>query len=267
MEAEVLWMAGGFFNRLYYGNDKKPDLTKEQVSGSRFKLFFDVLGVRFWKLIQLNLLYLLFCIPIITIGPATAGMTLVLRNWARDDHSWVWSDFWDGMKSNFWQALAVFGIDALAAIILWVNIQFYNAMGQTNQIFFMIKYLVLGIALIFAMMHIYIYPMMVTYKLRLRDMFKNAFIFTAAKLPHTIGIFALCVGLFIASIYLYVLPLFIITFSLCGLIVNSFTNAVFDKYINVHLDDSGHYVPIEDKKTDEEPVTDEKSLEKSGVRA
>lgn len=264
-------MAGGFFNRLYYGNDKKPDLTKEQVTGSRFKLFFDVLGIRFWKLIQLNLLYLLFCIPIITIGPATAGMTYVLRNWARDDHAWLWSDFWDNFKSNFWQSLAVFGIDVLAAIVLFVNIRFYNTMGQTNQIFFMVKYLVLGVALIFAMMHIYIYPMMVTYKLRLRDIYKNAFIFTAAKLPHTLGIFALCVGIFIGSFYLYILPLFLITFTFCGLIVNSFTNWVFDKYINPRLDDNGHYVSAEDQqvpeKTKEQSVSSEQALKKSGVRA
>lgn len=258
-------MAGGFFNRLYFGNDKKPDLKKEDMPGGGLKLFFDVLGVRFWKLIQLNLLYILFCLPIVTIGPATAGMTWVLRNWARDEHAWVWSDFFDHMKSNFWQGLALFAIDVLAAFVLWVNIRFYNAMGQANQIFYMIKYLVLGIALIFAMMHIYIYPMMVTYKMRLRDMLKNAFIFTAIKLPQTIGIFALCIGLFIASLYLYILPVFLITFSLCGLIINSYTNTVFNKYINSHLDSNGQYIP--QNETNEVSVNDNSAPHKAGVGA
>ena len=53
----------GFFDRMYYGNPNKPDLKKEDMPEGRFKIFFTVLQVRFWKLIQLNLLYSIFWIP------------------------------------------------------------------------------------------------------------------------------------------------------------------------------------------------------------
>ena len=49
-------MFGGFFNRMYYGDPRKADLKKEDLKGNRFKLFTTVLSVRFWQLIQLNLL-------------------------------------------------------------------------------------------------------------------------------------------------------------------------------------------------------------------
>ena len=36
-------MFGGFFNRMYYGDPRKPDLKKEDLKGNRFKLFTTVL--------------------------------------------------------------------------------------------------------------------------------------------------------------------------------------------------------------------------------
>ena len=118
-------MFGGFFNRMYYGDPRKPDLKKEDVRGGRFKLLTTVLSVRFWQLIQLNLLYSIFWIPaflllqvqsammqevgesfiipffllmipcLMLTGPATAAVSYIIRNWARDEHAWVWSDFKD----------------------------------------------------------------------------------------------------------------------------------------------------------------------------
>ena len=68
------------------GIDKKPD------NRLRIVVFFDIYIRKFWNLILLNILYLLFCIPIVTIGPATAAMTKILRNYAREEHAFIWSD-------------------------------------------------------------------------------------------------------------------------------------------------------------------------------
>ena len=47
-----------------------------------------------------RLLLLLFpCIAI--TGPFTAGLSYVTRNWARDEHAFIWSDFRDAVKANW----------------------------------------------------------------------------------------------------------------------------------------------------------------------
>ncbi|MBQ3424954.1 MAG: YesL family protein [Clostridia bacterium] len=52
--------------------------------------------------------WLLILIPCITFtGPFNAGVTFVLRNWARDEHSFVLSDFKDAVKGNWKQALVI----------------------------------------------------------------------------------------------------------------------------------------------------------------
>jgi hypothetical protein len=58
-------MFRGFFNRMYYGKGDKPDLMPEDMAQNKFQLFFEVLGVQWWNLVKLNLLIVLFAIPLI----------------------------------------------------------------------------------------------------------------------------------------------------------------------------------------------------------
>lgn len=268
----------GFFDRLYYGNPNKPDLKKEDMPQGRFKIFFTVLQVRFWKLIQLNLLYSIFWIPAFFVvyvnlmyliqaqempellnniqgigttmvlfllpcfliaGPATAGATYVVRNWARDEHAWVWSDFKDAWKMNWKESLIIMLINGLALIIFHVNLNFYRLQAQQNFLFSILYYFILIAGLIYAMMNMFIFPMLVTYKLKVRQIFKNAFIFTMAELPRTFVIFAIAAIIFGVVFYysiIFIIPLFLVGFTFPMLITTSYANWVFDKYLNKKLD-------------------------------
>ena len=56
---------GGFFNRLYYGKAGKADYTPDDLPSNRFQLFFEVLRVRFWSLCRVNLMQVVFWLPVI----------------------------------------------------------------------------------------------------------------------------------------------------------------------------------------------------------
>ena len=86
--------------------------------------------------------------------------------------------------------------------------------------------------IIFAMMNMFIFPMLVTYKLKVRQIYKNAFIFTIVELPRTVLMFAISAGIFYLSIRFYIIPMFIIGITLPMLISVSYANWVFDKYLN-----------------------------------
>lgn len=266
-------MFGGFFERMYYGNPNRPDLKYENLREKPIKLFFTVLQVRFWNLIKLNLLYSIFWLPafiwtyiqlqvtaqtgepinifyflvlipcLLFAGPATAGVTYVLRNWARDDHAWVFSDFKDAWKMNWKESLIVMFINGLALMIFYVNLTFYRTMAAQNMVFLMLYYFMLMMGLIYAMMNIYIFPMLVTYKLKVRQIFKNALLFTLAKLPHTFVVFVLMVALFIASVW-YIFPVFFVGLTFPMLIGVSLANWVFYKYmdrpVNAERTDNGN---------------------------
>ena len=80
---------------------------------------------------------LVMAIPTIAItGPVQAGMAYVTRNWARDEHAFIWSDFKDAVKENWKQALGISLITGLVPVIMLVCWQFYGGMAQSSGLFY-----------------------------------------------------------------------------------------------------------------------------------
>lgn len=188
---------------LGFGNyDKEgPGVSKDEPKKKRLALFFELYFRKFWDIIKINLLFLITCIPIVTIGPALSGMTFVLRNYTREEHAFLWQDYWDAFKSNFKDSFIV-GITTilLAGLSFFVSGFYYQRLNDSN-----IYYILWGISLFFMVAILfssyYIYLMIVTLDLKLKDMVKNAIIFAFLGLKQNIFSLigqALVVGLLVA---------------------------------------------------------------------
>ncbi len=114
------------------------------------------------------------------MGPVTAGYTYILRNYSREEHAWVWSDFWEHTWKNFKQSICVWSIDVIMFTVLVCAFLFYSS--QTGILGAM-KYIVVSIFLLYTIMHFYIYQMIVTFEMKLKDIYKNSFLFTFMMLP------------------------------------------------------------------------------------
>lgn len=192
----------------------------------------------------------LWCIPCILItGPVQAGMAYVTRNWARDEHAFAWSDFKDAVKANWKQGLVISGITSLIPIIAYTSYTYYGQMAETQGAFFMIpQMLVITMSGVWLLSLVFMYPIIVQYEIKTLALIKNGIILAIARLPQTIGIRlitlipgVICVGIFwftfselalLALVAYYVL----IGFALTRFIHASYTNGVFDKYINSRME-------------------------------
>ena len=208
---------------------------------------------------------LLFLIPALAItGPFSAGISLVTRNWARDEHAFLWSDFKDAVKDNWKQGLATSAITGFVPLLVYVCWSFYGQMAQTSTLYVIPQVFVLLLGLIWLMSLMYTYPLMVTYRLRYRDLLRNTFLLTIGRLPVTVGLKLLSVvPVLIAAVVSYLTPYFqwalmicmlyyvFLGFGLSRFVAASYTNAVFDKYINVKIEGAqvnrGLYVEPEDE--------------------
>ena len=132
------------------------------------------------------------------MGPATAGITYIMRNFAREEHAWLWSDFRDSVKSNFKQSLIVFVIDVVVFILQYVALVFYS---QQTGILGALRYVILIMGFIYTMMHLYIYPLMVTFELSIKDIYRNSLLFALGKLPSNILVLLIQVLIHLGSIY------------------------------------------------------------------
>lgn len=215
---------------------------------------------------------LLFLIPCIAItGPFTAGLSYVTRNWARDEHAFAWSDFKDAAKENWKQALATSTITGFIPLVVYVCWMFYGELAAQNSLFIIPQVLTLTLGTLWMMSLLYSYPLMVTYRLRYRDMLRNSFLLTVGRLPGTLAlkllsVLPIIIGVVVSTFTPYlqwaVMVLFlyymVFGFALSRFVGASFTNAVFDKYINVKIEGAqvnrGLYV--EDDDEDEAPADD-----------
>ena len=213
---------------------------------------------------------LLWLIPCIAItGPFTAGVSYVTRNWARDEHAFVWSDFKDAVKENWKQSLVISVITGFLPLAVYEGWTFYGEMASNNMILIVPQVLVVLVGIIWAISVTYMYPIIVTYALKLKDVLRNSFLLGVARLPFSVGIRLLhCVlaVLFFIAVWFFGLDLMIglmilggyymlIGFSLSRFITASYTNAVFDRFINTRIEgakvNQGLRTPDDDEDEDE----------------
>lgn len=136
----------------------------------------------------LNLLGILMSVVLLQLcgsGPASAGMNYVLRKYVNDTHSWVFSDFVDNFKSNFKQSIGVYAINIVVSCLYVVCFVFYTY-AMPTMMGLLLRTVVTIVAAVFALMQIYTYQLMVSFELKFKDIYRNAFLLVMAKLPWNI---------------------------------------------------------------------------------
>ena len=165
----------GFFGLFNYEKEG-PGISKDAPKKKTFIVFFETFFRNFWKFININLVYLIVSLPVITNGLAAAGITNVTRNIARDKHSFGISDFFETIKKNWKQALPVGIINTLIYIILGFDIYFfyYASEGVMATVGLAVA---LCMTFIFTVMQFYIWTLIITFKFTLKQLYKNSFKF------------------------------------------------------------------------------------------
>ncbi len=119
---------------------------------------------RLFDLIKLNFLWLLFSLPIVTIGPATVAAYDVIMRMADDEEGYIGKGFVRAFKANFKSGLPI-GILALV-LLEAINIDFqffeiYRKQGEGE-----VKFLVIGIltVIFFFVFTMYAFPLSARYE-------------------------------------------------------------------------------------------------------
>ena len=184
----------GLFNLGASYNRPGPGIPKDAPKKTGVKLFFDILGREFWPLLSLHFIYLLACIPIVTIGPATAAMCRVTVTMVRDENVYAWRDFWIAFRKNLKQGI-LFGIPAtlfvVAAIVLNLGVFTLDTSQMGNLVFmvFIFLWTFLGVGV-----GCYIFPMVAYVDLPWFPLLKNALLLLVLGKFRTLAAVAVSVG-------------------------------------------------------------------------
>ena len=195
----------GFFGLFDYTKPGKG-VDKGEPQKKRFFVFFEVFFRKFWKLIQINLIFILFSIPIVTMGIAEGGLSLITRNFVREDHAFIWGDFIDGMKKNWKQLLISSLINFFATVIMIFNVVESWSRLSDGWFWYVIAVVNLSLFVVLTFMKYYIPHMIVTFKLTLKQLYKNAAIFAFANFLNNLLISVILLIFWVSIFVLMLMP-------------------------------------------------------------
>lgn len=144
--------------------------------------------------IGLNILFLITCLPIITIGPSLTALYTVTLQEARKEDGYIFSTYFKAFKQNFPQSAVAFLIQLTVGSVFLFNIVFW---GNQNTVSGNAILLVLTLfTTLLAFSFLYTFPLMARFRNSLKQTFKNS-VFIAICNPRTtfslLGIQVLCI--------------------------------------------------------------------------
>lgn len=212
--------------RWYEPRKDTPGIAKDAPRKKGLALFLEILWREFWALLKLNVLFLLSCIPIVTIPAAITAMSRITVSMVRDKNFFLLSDYWKAFRRDFGKSLLAGILLAVGFGLFGLSTWFYHMLSQSSGVLFLILAgCSLCLLLTVYFISLYFFPMLAMVDLPLKPLLINSCVlsYTCFKrtLPAaviTLLISLLCVGLLPYSMVYIV----VILFSLNSLIANFF---------------------------------------------
>jgi len=178
--------------------------------------------------LAVGILWVVCCLPIITIGVSTAALFTYTLKLTDNTEGYVFQTFFKNFKNHFYKSTTLWILILLGCGILTVNAYVLLSIGTlvSNIMFF----LTLTIAFMFVILFIYIFPVLVWEgnKTGIKKLIKDSFILGIGHLPVTLAILVIYV---ISGFIIYENPYLL--FLLCGFVAylsSFFYVHVFKKY-------------------------------------
>jgi uncharacterized membrane protein YesL len=161
---------------------------------------------KIFDLAALSLLWIITCLPLITIGAATSAFYYTTVKVIRRDKGYLAREYFHSFKQNFKSGSILWIITATISFLLQLNvgILYANSEGLIG-LFFICFYTILAILIIGVM--IYVFPILSRFTMKEGLYLKLALYITFRHLPITV---ILLIGFGIGVFILYYLPLLII---------------------------------------------------------
>ena len=126
---------------------------------------------RFWDLIKLNFIWLIFSLPIVTIGAATLAAYTVTMKMIDDEEEGIFKTFFKAFKSNWKQGTQMGFIHLAVVYFLYLNLEFLDKLEKA-PVFFLIAAMVIGfLGLLYLT---YAFPLCARYQNTLHKTLKNS---------------------------------------------------------------------------------------------
>lgn len=189
---------------------------------------------KIFDLVILNLIFVLSCIPVITIGASLSALYYVSLKMVRGEDPYIWQNFWKAFRQNFKQSTIVWVFYLL--IITLIGMDFYIINSQDIVLFAVMRVCLWVVCAFLLSMFLYVFPIISHFVCTTKQALKNAAFMTMGHLPYTIILLAVCgLILYLCTVSVTTFALVIVLSGICGFSVVAFTycilfDRIFKKY-------------------------------------
>jgi len=178
------------------------------------------------EFVLLNLLWIICCIPVVTIGASTTALYYVTMQTARNEHGYIVKNFFKSFKSNFKQATFIWVIFMVFGAILIFNLSFCITLKTTAGT---VIFVIVGIFSFFYILSLlYVFPLLARFTNTTKQVLKNAPLIALLNMKYTIVILVITL---LIPVILYLFPQFAVFLLIFGSAFFAYLNSFF--YIKV----------------------------------
>lgn len=185
---------------------------------------------RVGDIVFLNLIFLICCIPVFTIGAAITALSAITQKMVRKEEGYIIRGFFKAFKENFRQATLIWLIILFAGIILLTD--FYVLSRQGGSALFLAVLCLVFVAGIIALFEfVFVFPLLARFDNTIRNTMKNALLLSVRYLPWTVLLTVIMLAPFIVGcLYLHIgIPFYMFGgFSLISLLSSRIFRRLFD---------------------------------------
>ena len=151
---------------------------------------------RIFDTILVTLLYLLCCLPVVTIGAATTAMYATMIALLDDGCTGVASHFFGAFRENFKLSTAMLLPAVLVGLVVMADIVIcWGFSMEATMILAVMRGLTVFSTGLYTAMCIYVFAGIAVYRVTWKQAITNALQWTVKKLPGTLGLLLVCIGM------------------------------------------------------------------------
>ncbi|SHK00638.1 YesL family protein [Hespellia stercorisuis] len=183
----------------------------------------------------LNIMFLVTCVPIITIGAGLTALYATAMKCICRGEGYVFKTFLKEFTSHFKHSTLSYLLVAAAYMILYVDFRFVSAMPST-AVSWILSIVVCSVVLLLSMMVSYLFAYIAVADTTMKEIFKNSMIISIARLPFTVLMIALNLApviMVLVSGYIYVQVMafyFLAGFAVVASVNSLLLNKTFKKF-------------------------------------
>ncbi|MBQ0000163.1 MAG: YesL family protein [Clostridiales bacterium] len=152
--------------------------------------FFVFMG-KVADLFLLNLVFMLCCIPIVTIGPAFTAMFYVTLKMVKNEEAYIFRSFFHSFRQNLKQGIIIHLILSFFGILLVGDFFIIRNMENAGTMSDVMRVLLLVVFIFLYLEYLYVYPVLSKFDNTIKNTMRNAFFMSIRHLPQTAIIFVI----------------------------------------------------------------------------